>query len=85
MGEGQETSLIVTPNDFLVSKNRVQPYLIYGSDFQVHVPRSLCDKATITIRKDTGEVIAKSRSYTRNQQANKAATKKNKFLHANRS
>lgn len=49
--------IVVKPTDFLVSKSRLLPFTIYGTDIKVHVPRSLCTRARIVVNINKGNKI----------------------------
>lgn len=54
------TQIAVYPHDFLVRTGGItRPYEIYGTDVYVHVPRSLCVRARITVDRMTGEIKSK--------------------------
>lgn len=64
--DGSTNVTEVTPNDFLVGKSRLLPFTIYGTTHKVHVPRSLCTRASIVINVNKGNKVV---SDQRNQPA----------------
>lgn len=62
------TKVLIQPDDFLFSKSRLRPMNIFGNDvLKVHVPRSLCKRARITLNKTTGKIVATSKMYSKNK------------------
>lgn len=54
-----------TPEDFFFGDLK-EPLTVYGKDIKVHVPRSLCNRAGIVVKKEGGEIVAKKSYATRN-------------------
>jgi hypothetical protein len=56
------TTYAVTPNDFLIKgKTQELPCSLYGTNVLLHVPRSLCHRARITIKLSDGSIVATSK------------------------
>lgn len=61
-----QTMMSIGPSHFLYHTKVTDPYRIYGTDTFVHVPRSLCKRARITVNIDNDKIIARRAMHTAN-------------------